>query len=438
MHISAAYTFLFSTPHPSTRTQRQESLVTPIPTRETNARYDPSDCVFFSSVGDPAHRSSIPILGNVDEVCIYSVLPSTSGRTAQESPWVWPGVLTLASWKLVRCEWKLAFGRHRLRLSQPTSSVGVQEEDSHITAIGPTNSRNKCASASAERTQPSKLETEKFSGEFGFCLLAAALSAPAFLNLLMGTLKIIFDYYPGRLHKAFVVDPPSLFSYLWKVRCQGVRPFVELSVVTAVVSSLDFDDSIEDAAFASCRTRAASLRFDPVVAATARLGGSTSSRFSFNVSHLDSLKPWYLSTTTRATPRAVMPTASPSLVGASPLNARSFSFASPAARYTPRASRSIPSTPCSFPPPKHPNQQQQQTPRTPRPSFLQSPATLFTFWKEGQAVVSRGERERESFLPFLRFYRRPYDEMAYRSKMRSPLGGLVSIISPHLKQQQLQ
>ncbi|RWW50094.1 hypothetical protein BHE74_00043674 [Ensete ventricosum] len=259
-------------------------------------------------------------------------------------------------------------------------------------------------------------------------------SAPAFLNLLMGTLKIIFDYYPGRLHKAFVVDPPSLFSYLWK----GVRPFVELSVVTAVVSSLDFDDSIEDAAFASCRTRAASLRFDPVVAATARLGGSTSSRFSFTVSHLDSLKPWYLSTTTRATPRAVMPTASPSLVGASPLNARSFSFASPAARYTPRASRSIPSTPCSFPPPKHPNQQQQQTPRTPRPSFLQSPATLFTFWKEGQAVVSRGERERESFLPFLRFYRRPYDEMAYRSKMRSPLGGLVSIISPHLKQQQLQ
>ncbi|RWW06253.1 hypothetical protein GW17_00030432 [Ensete ventricosum] len=161
MHISAAYTFLFSTPHPSTRTQRQESLVTPIPTRETNVRYDPSDCVFFSSVGDPAHRSSIPILGNVDEVCIYSVLPSSSGRTAQDSPWVWPGVLTLASWKLVRCEWKLAFGRHRLRLSQPTSSVGVQEEDSHITAIGPTNSRNKCASASAERTQPSKVETSR-------------------------------------------------------------------------------------------------------------------------------------------------------------------------------------------------------------------------------------------------------------------------------------
>ena len=33
----------------------------------------------------------------------------------------------------------------------------------------------------------------------------------------MGTLKIVADYYPGRLHRAFVIDPPSLFSVLWKV-----------------------------------------------------------------------------------------------------------------------------------------------------------------------------------------------------------------------------
>ncbi|WOK92426.1 random slug protein 5-like isoform X2 [Canna indica] len=272
-------------------------------------------------------------------------------------------------------------------------------------------------------------------------------SASAFLNLFMGTLKIISEYYPGRLHKAFVIDPPSLFSYLWK----GVRPFVELSAVTAVVSSLDFDDSLEDAAFGSYPTRAASLRFDPAAvtpctaAACAKVGGS--SRFSFTVSHFDSLKPWYLSTTTTAAARAMaLPTASPSLVGASPLNARSFSFASPGARSTPRAgfasahaARSIPSTPCSFPPPKQHRQQQQQAPlqhpRTPRPSFLPSPATLFSFRKE---AACRGERERESFLPYLRFHRRPYDEMVYRAKMRPPLGGLISIITPHLKQQQLR
>ncbi|URE02285.1 SEC14 cytosolic factor family protein [Musa troglodytarum] len=255
-------------------------------------------------------------------------------------------------------------------------------------------------------------------------------SPKAFLNLFAGTLKIISDYYPGRLHKAFVIDPPSLFSCLWK----GVRPFIDLSAVTAVVSSLDFEDSLEDAALAS-HPRTTSLRFHPsaAAAAAAKVAGSTSSRFSVTVSHLNSLKPWYLSTTT--TSSVVVPTASPSLIGASPLSARSFSFASPAARSTPRVgisagaaiTRSIPSTPSSAAPTRPPPQQQH--PRTPMPSFLQSPATLFSFKKERQ--LSRVDRERESFLPFLRFYRRPYDETAYRAKMRPPHGGLVSIVSLH-------
>ena len=38
------------------------------------------------------------------------------------------------------------------------------------------------------------------------------------MNLLLTALKIVAEYYPGRLHKAFVIDPPSLFSYLWKVK----------------------------------------------------------------------------------------------------------------------------------------------------------------------------------------------------------------------------
>ncbi|CAL9764234.1 unnamed protein product [Musa acuminata subsp. burmannicoides] len=257
-------------------------------------------------------------------------------------------------------------------------------------------------------------------------------SPKSFLQLFMGTLKIISDHYPGGLHKAFVIDPPSLFSCLWK----GVRPFVELSAVTAVVSSLDFEDSLEDGSFTSL-LRTASFRFDP---AAAKVGSCASSRFSFTVSHLNSLKPWYLttgnliylSTTTTTTRSAVVPTASPSLIGASPLNARSFSFASSAPQSTPwvgiagaAISRSIPSTPSSAPPCR-PRQPQ---PRTPMPSFFQSPATLFSFKKEGR--LSRVERERESFLPFLRFYRRPYDEAVYRANMRPPLSGLTSIVSHH-------
>ena len=42
-------------------------------------------------------------------------------------------------------------------------------------------------------------------------------SASAFINSLLPMLKIVADFYPRRLHSAFVIDPPSLFTYLWKV-----------------------------------------------------------------------------------------------------------------------------------------------------------------------------------------------------------------------------
>ncbi|KAM0891131.1 hypothetical protein ACQ4PT_026586 [Festuca glaucescens] len=280
-------------------------------------------------------------------------------------------------------------------------------------------------------------------------------SASAFLNLLMGTLKIVADYYPARLHRAFVIDPPSLFSVMWK----GVRPFVELAPATAVVCSLDFEDSLEDASF-TAYPRTASLRFEPSGAAILTtmpkpggggVVGSASSRFAFSVSD-NALKPWYLSTTPAATPtptgpRSVVPSSSPSLVGASPLSARSFSFASPAARTTPvhhhRAPPTPPTatakahnktTPATAPAPlSTPPQPQQQFPRTPRPSFLQSP---FTFRKDGQGV-RRVERERDSFLPFLRFYRRPYDEISYRARMRPPLGGLIAIVDDKFRHKPL-
>ncbi|KAM0886730.1 hypothetical protein ACQ4PT_029511 [Festuca glaucescens] len=280
-------------------------------------------------------------------------------------------------------------------------------------------------------------------------------SASAFLNLLMGTLKIVADYYPARLHRAFVIDPPSLFSVMWK----GVRPFVELAPATAVVCSLDFEDSLEDASF-TAYPRTASLRFEPsgaaVLTTTGKPGGgvvgSASSRFAFSVSD-NALKPWYLSTTP-ATPMpgprsAVLPSSSPSLVGAPPLSARSFSFASPAARTTtphPVQHHRVPPTPSAAakghnkspspapaPLSTPPQPQQQHFPRTPRPSFLQSP---FTFRKDGQG--GRVERERDSFLPFLRFYRRPYDEISYRARMRPPLGGLIAIVDDKFRQKPAQ
>lgn len=189
-----------------------------------------------------------------------------------------------------------------------------------------------------------------------------------------------------------------------------------------MVSSLDFEEPLDYNDF-EAYPRASSLRFDPsTVKSTAKIGSCSSSRFSFTVSHhLDSLKPWYLSLTDTSASK-VGPTLGPSLV--SPLNARSLSFASPVAR-TPRGSINgppatrkglFPSTPLP--------QRVTAPPRTPRPSFLQSPATFF----RRESHVSR-----DSFLAYLKFYRRPYDEMVYRSKMRPPLGGLISIVSPHLR-----
>ncbi|KAK6254960.1 CRAL-TRIO lipid binding domain - like 10 [Theobroma cacao] len=251
-------------------------------------------------------------------------------------------------------------------------------------------------------------------------------SASAFMNSLLAALKIVAEYYPGRLYKAFVIDPPSLFSYIWK----GVRPFVELSTATMVVSSLDFEESLEFNDFASY-PRASSLRFDPSsIKSTAKIGSCSSSRFSFTVSHhFDSLKPWYL-TLTDSSASKVGPT-SPSPFGPaliSPLNARSLSFASPAAR-TPRGNISMrkslfPSTPL---PQRSKGSESLKAnhPRTPRPSFLQSPAMFF---RRDCHVSTKTEKSRESFLPFLKFYRRPYDEMIYRSMMRPPLGGLISIV----------
>ncbi|CAB4292041.1 unnamed protein product [Prunus armeniaca] len=268
-------------------------------------------------------------------------------------------------------------------------------------------------------------------------------SASAFMNLLLAALKTAAEYYPGRLFKAFVIDPPTMFSYLWK----GVRPFVELSTATMVVSSLDFEESLDFNDFSNY-PRASSLRFDPAsIKSTAKIGSCSSSRFSFTVSHhqFDSLKPWYLSLTDTSASK-VGPTShsplGPALI--SPLNARSFSFASPAAR-TPRgtihgygnsaATRKslFPSTPL----PQRCTSSEASTtprhPRTPRPSFLQSPAMFFRSSTSKECHVSKTEKSRESFVPFLKFYRRPYDEMIYRSKMRPPLGGLISIVSPHLR-----
>ncbi|CAN4092964.1 unnamed protein product [Withania somnifera] len=266
-------------------------------------------------------------------------------------------------------------------------------------------------------------------------------SASAFLNILLASLKIIADYYPGRLHKAFVIDPPSLFSYIWK----GVKTFVDLAPLTMVVSSLDFEESLEFNDF-TAYPRAASLRFTPSsIPSNGKIGSCSSSRFSFTVSHhFDSVKPWYLSLTDTSSAK-VGPTSKvlgPAAI--SPLNARSYSFASPIDR-TPRGSNSMgpikkgffPSTPLPQKTQEMADHSEIRHPRAMRPSFFQSPAMFFKKDSNKCNLISRADKSRELFQPFLKFYRRPYDEMTYRSKMRPPLGGLISIVAPQIRRRHM-
>ncbi|XP_047335856.1 uncharacterized protein LOC124939423 [Impatiens glandulifera] len=267
-------------------------------------------------------------------------------------------------------------------------------------------------------------------------------SGSAFMNVLLAMLKLVAEYYPGRLHKTFVIDPPALFSYLWK----GVRPFVELAHATSLVSSLDYEEPLDSNNFTAC-PRASSLRFESSssssgLKSTAKIGSCSSSRFTFTVSHnLDSLKPWHLSFADSSASKV-----GPAMI--SPLNARSLSFASPLARSTaPRGNlNSIrkPSTPL---PQRSRRMDVDVTssaavnshPRTPIPkpsstSFFQSPAVFF---RRESHVSKKAEKTRESFGPLMRFYCRPYDEMIYRSKMRPPLGGLISIVPSQLKRRHM-
>ncbi|WZY72997.1 hypothetical protein YC2023_005237 [Brassica napus] len=255
-------------------------------------------------------------------------------------------------------------------------------------------------------------------------------SSSAFANLLLPTLKIIGDNYPCRLYKAFIIDPPSFFPYIWK----GVRPFVELSTLTTVISSLDYDEQLDishvslassSSSSSSC-PRSASLRFDASSNKSAVASGSASSRFAFTVSH-NSLKPWYLSFTDTSPLNAAVSTAASKV---SPISSRSLSFASPAARGLIDARQPACMRKSVFP--STPLQEKTKTEtyrKTPRPSFFQSPAMFF----RGGKNVGGGEKSsREAFVPYLKFYRRPYDETAYRSKLRGPRG-FVSVVSSHVR-----
>ncbi|GMH29257.1 hypothetical protein Nepgr_031100 [Nepenthes gracilis] len=190
-----------------------------------------------------------------------------------------------------------------------------------------------------------------------------------------------------------------------------MRPFVELSSVTTTVSSKDFVDSYDDHHIAAYTPR----------------------------SSFDSTRPQ----SRRSFQRRLHQSATDGAGRNLPLNARSFSFSSlspdqlhggagdAAGRDAVRFLKKnfIPSTPLAQ---KSYNADAANVsnPRTPNPSFLPSPAAIFTSTKE-TFVASKAEKSREEFFFYFKFYARPYDEMVYRLMMKPPLRGLISIVPPN-------
>ncbi|GLJ22030.1 hypothetical protein SUGI_0412760 [Cryptomeria japonica] len=247
------------------------------------------------------------------------------------------------------------------------------------------------------------------------------------LSLIMATLKILADYYPGRLAKAFVVDPPSMFNYLWK----GVRPFVDFAINLHLVSSRDYDSPFIMTGFA----RASSLRHDYA----SNLGSSF--RFSCKVASENVKHP---SLHGLEGDRYLAYSLGPALI--SPLNARSFSFASPAtSRYNPNGKRFGEFQSFRFEGTKNINLTPTQNITTPsrydlptKPSIFSPREGIASFFSGFKRDNQRSETDRkdknlEHFQPYLKYYRLRYNEIAYRSMMKPPLGGLASIVSPELK-----
>lgn len=260
-------------------------------------------------------------------------------------------------------------------------------------------------------------------------------SASTCLNFIMATLKTSADYYPGRLAKVFVVDPPSMFNYLWK----GIRPFTDFAAKLYIVSSRDYDSPHlrNNSPLLSGLTRTSSLRYD----FSPNLGSSF--RFSSKVAS-ENVK---FSLNGREGDRFLAHSIGPALI--SPFNARSFSFGSPAlSKYNicdnkigDFQSFRFEGTPGknSFrhtPNVTTPSRSDWTPTHSSKASILSSPMTAFFhgFKKDSQRIESdRKEKILDCFRPYLYHYRLPYDEIVYRSMMKPPLGGLVSIVSPELK-----
>ncbi|CAM6098480.1 unnamed protein product [Calypogeia fissa] len=225
------------------------------------------------------------------------------------------------------------------------------------------------------------------------------MSSPS-SSTILGTLKILSENYPERLAKAFIVDSPSVFYYLWK----GICPFVDQATKGKVsfVFSKDYVRTPEEEKLPSIRHL---LQETQTPKKSDKGKNPNSSVHSENGAAL----------VTHSHSRSVS-FSQPSTACNSPaVQGREFSSF--------RAERNF-----WFPGLISSNKNRKL-------SAGDGSSFRFSLSKRFDQQFSGVELKEKtnSFRPYWNFFKSPYNEAAYRATMKPPLGGLKSIITSSLK-----
>ncbi|KAL3681162.1 hypothetical protein R1sor_024118 [Riccia sorocarpa] len=236
-------------------------------------------------------------------------------------------------------------------------------------------------------------------------------------STILGSLKIINEHYPGRLAKAFVVDCPAVFYYLWKSICT----FVDNGTKGKLTFVSSKDHGVYQAQMASSRCNSTSE-------GSRRNSVSEGSRRNSTSEEPPSIRRLlYESPSFRA--RQPERSASNDSALLNGPHCRSFSFTSMGRTINSSVLRRNESS--SF--------------RADKNLWVPAIVTLgagsklrageghsFRLGKRPEkfsAPLERKEKLRNSFRPYWRIFKADYNESAYRATMKPPLGGLKSILT---------
>eukprot|EP00249_Psilotum_nudum_P002611 c15733_g1_i1 orf=479-1309(-) len=257
--------------------------------------------------------------------------------------------------------------------------------------------------------------------------------------MIIQLLKMLGEHYPERVARAFLVDAPPLFYYVWK----GILSFIDLGMreklrfvfsrnyIISTSGTSHLEKGCRSDSSRNLWTESSDTEKDDKAVLASMSGAKTA-----NQKHV------------MPVPEELKSTAA-SLISDTQ-QGRSFSFASPAPAsswiHEPGTTefRSF-----RFDSGAETRGQDNKAPSNPKGKKSISRETSWSDFSslflpsslkredaarsQPRPEYNQKERSMDLFRSYLSFYRSSYNEAAYRAMMKPPLGGLVSLISPELK-----